>query len=249
MPLYRDEGLVLRMTKLGEADGIVTVLTSGHGKVRAVAKGVRRIKSRFGGRLEPFMRVDLLIATGRSLDVISQAATVSAYADPLIADYDRYLAANVIGETADKLFSTLDEPSVPQYRLVVGAISALARHLHDVRDVTDSYLLRSLALAGWRPRLESCVVCGRPATGEDERWFLSVPAGGVMCEGDHTPESRGIDMSRIIRLRSLLSGDWRALEDPTAGAATDRAVIVDRLIEEWAEYYLERPIRSARLLD
>ena len=72
MPLYQDEGVVLRTVKLGEADRIVTLLTRDHGKIRAVAKGVRRTKSRFGGRLEPFMRVSLLIAEGRSLDVISQ---------------------------------------------------------------------------------------------------------------------------------------------------------------------------------
>lgn len=71
MPLYQDEGVVLRTVKLGEADRIVTLLTRDHGKIRAVAKGVRRTKSRFGGRLEPFMRVSLLIAEGRSLDVIS----------------------------------------------------------------------------------------------------------------------------------------------------------------------------------
>ena len=78
MPLYRDEGVVLRTIKLGEADRIVTILTRNHGKIRAVAKGVRRVKSRFGGRLEPFMRDDLLIAEGRSLDVVSQAASISA---------------------------------------------------------------------------------------------------------------------------------------------------------------------------
>ena len=85
MPLYRDEGVVLRTTKLGEADRIVTLLTRSHGKIRAVAKGVRRVKSRFGGRLEPFMRVDVLIATGRTLDVVSQAESISAYAAQICA--------------------------------------------------------------------------------------------------------------------------------------------------------------------
>ena len=67
MPLYRDEGVVLRTAKLGEADRIITLLTREHGKIRAVAKGVRRTKSRFGARLEPFMRVDLLIASAPSM--------------------------------------------------------------------------------------------------------------------------------------------------------------------------------------
>lgn len=105
MPLYRDEGVVLRTTKLGEADRIVTLLTRSHGKIRAVAKGVRRVKSRFGGRLEPFMRVDVLIATGRTLDVVSQAESISAYAAQICADYGAYGIANVMVETADKLVS------------------------------------------------------------------------------------------------------------------------------------------------
>ena len=90
MSLYRDEGVVLRTSKLGEADRIITILTRGHGKIQAVAKGVRRTKSRFGARLEPFMRVDVLIAEGRSLDVVSQAEAVAAYGAPIAADYAAY---------------------------------------------------------------------------------------------------------------------------------------------------------------
>lgn len=125
MPLYQDEGVVLRTAKLGEADRILTLLTRDHGKVRAVAKGVRRTKSRFGGRLEPFMRVALLIAEGRSLDVVSQAESIAAYAGPICADFQAYTAANVICETADKLVATEKEPAVAQYRLVLGALIAL----------------------------------------------------------------------------------------------------------------------------
>lgn len=130
MPLYRDEGVVLRTAKLGEADRIVTLLTRSHGKIRAVAKGVRRVKSRFGGRLEPFMRVDVLIATGRTLDVVSQAESISAYAAPICADYGAYGIANVMVETADKLVSAEGERAVAQYRLLVGGLNALARHAH-----------------------------------------------------------------------------------------------------------------------
>ncbi len=121
MPLYQDEGVVLRTVKLGEADRIVTLLTRDHGKIRAVAKGVRRTKSRFGGRLEPFMRVSF-IAEGRSLDVISQAESVSAYARGICTDFKAYTAANVICETADKLVMTEQERSVAQYRLVLGSV-------------------------------------------------------------------------------------------------------------------------------
>lgn len=172
MPLYQDEGVVLRTAKLGEADRILTLLTRDHGKVRAVAKGVRRTKSRFGGRLEPFMRVALLIAEGRSLDVVSQAESIAAYAGPICADFQAYTAANVICETADNLVATEKEPAVAQYRLVLGALNALAKHAHEPSTIGDSYVLRALAIAGWTPRLRVCVVCGEPIS-STLSWYFS----------------------------------------------------------------------------
>ena len=80
MSLYRDAGVVLRTQKLGEADRIITLLTRHNGRVRAVGKGVRRTTSRFGARLEPFMHVDLQLAEGRSLDIITQVETLNPFA-------------------------------------------------------------------------------------------------------------------------------------------------------------------------
>lgn len=239
MALFRDEGVVLRTAKLGEADRIITLLTCGHGKIRAVAKGVRRTKSRFGGRLEPFMRVDLLVAEGRSLDVVSQAESVAAYAGPICADYEAYTAANVIVETVDKLVTTEHDPAADQYRLLTGALNAIAKHAHPAQSISDSYVLRALALAGWTPRLDSCVVCGR----DDQLTHLSVPAGGVMCARDRTPEARRVDLGELGQLRALATGDWTALG---GRAPLDR---VTRIVADWGEYYLERPIRSLRLYD
>ncbi|QOL32905.1 DNA repair protein RecO [Bifidobacterium eulemuris] len=238
MPLYRDEGVVLRTAKLGEADRIVTLLTRGHGKVRAVAKGVRRTKSRFGGRLEPFMRVDVLIAEGRSLDVISQAESVAAYGGAIAADFDTYGAASIVVETVDKLIDVQMEHVGEQYRLLIAALAALARHTHDPKAIGGSYVMRALSLAGWSPRLGACVVCGGIPTE-----YLSIPAGGVMCAIDHTPESQRVDSSVLAQFHALVTGDWNVLDGGTLESATER------LVEEWGEYYLERPIRSLRLLD
>jgi len=94
MALYRDTGVVLRVQKLGEADRIVTILTRRHGKVRAVAKGVRRTRSRWGARLEPFNHVDVQCYTGRSLDIVTQAETVDAFGAGLVGDYGRYTAGS-----------------------------------------------------------------------------------------------------------------------------------------------------------
>ena len=128
MPVYRDEAVVLRTHKLGEADRIVTLLTRQHGKVRAVAKGVRRTGSKFGARLEPFMVADLQLYEGRSLDVVTQAESLGSYGAEISQDYAAYTAANAMVETADKL--TEAEGSLQQYLLLVGALRSLARGEH-----------------------------------------------------------------------------------------------------------------------
>ena len=230
MPLYQDEGVVLRTAKLGEADRILTLLTRDHGKVRAVAKGVRRTKSRFGGRLEPFMRVALLIAEGRSLDVVSQAESIAAYAGPICADFQAYTAANVICETADNLVATEKEPAVAQYRLVLGALNALAKHAHEPSTIGDSYVLRALAIAGWTPRLRVCVVCGEPIS-STLSWYFSIPAGGLMCAADHTPESEAVSWDAICRLSALVDGDWGELDGVPAAASIQRET--HQIVEEW----------------
>ena len=239
MALYSDEGIVLRTAKLGEADRIITLFTRGHGKVRAVAKGVRRTKSRFGARLEPFMRVSLLLAEGRSLDNVSQAESIAAYAGAISGDYEAYRAASVICETLNDLVTTEHEPQPAQYQLVVGALHALAARAHHAQTLRESYVLRALALAGWTPRLHACVVCGRT----DGLMFFSSAAGGTMCMADHTPEAKPANAAVLRQLRALLDGDWRTLDaQPLEPGA-------ERLVEDWAQYYLERPIRSLRLLD
>ncbi len=124
--VYRDAAVVLRVAKLGEADRIVTLLSRRTGRIRAVAKGVRRTKSRFGGRLEPFSHVDLQLYEGRSLDVVTQAVTIDSFGGSIVADYARYTAATAIAETAERLTAEERQPWLRMYLLVVSALRALA---------------------------------------------------------------------------------------------------------------------------
>lgn len=246
MPLYQDEGVVLRTAKLGEADRILTLLTRDHGKVRAVAKGVRRTKSRFGGRLEPFMRVALLIAEGRSLDVVSQAESIAAYAGPICADFQAYTAANVMRETADKLVATEKEPAVAQYRLVLGALNALAKHAHEPSTIGDSYVLRALAIS-WLDTPSARLRGVRRAD--------FVCAVLVFFDSRRRPDVRRRPYPRIgsgvvgCDLPAFGACRWRLgeLDGVPASASIQRET--HQIVEEWGEYYLERPIRSMRLLD
>ena len=163
MSSYRDDGIVLRTQKLGEADRIVTLLARRAGRVRAVAKGVRRTKSKFGGRLEPFTHVDLQLYTGRSLDVITQAETVRPYGQSFAGDYPRYTTGTAMLETAEKFTPIEKEPAIRQFLLLVGGLRALGEGQHDPRLVLDAYLLRSVAVAGYAPALDECAVCGTRA--------------------------------------------------------------------------------------
>ncbi len=152
VPTYRDEAVILRTHKLGEADRIVTMLSRRHGKVRAVAKGVRRTSSKFGARLEPFMVADVQLYQGRSLDIVQQAESLGSYGTDIAAHYDRFTAANAMVETADRLSDA--EATPDQYLLLVGGLRALSRGEHVARSILDSYLLRVMSLSGWAPSLD-----------------------------------------------------------------------------------------------
>src|SRR5699024_6204242 len=124
VPTYRDDAVVLRTHKLGEADRIITLLTRRTGKVRAVARGIRRTSSKFGAKLEPFSHVDVQFVDGRSLAVITQAESVRVHGALLAGDFRRYSAGQVMLETADRLVAEEREPSVQQFLLLVGALNA-----------------------------------------------------------------------------------------------------------------------------
>lgn len=239
--LYRDEAIVLRTQKLGEADRIVTLLARQGGKIRAVGKGVRRTSSRFGARLEPFMMVDVQLHTGRSLDVVTQAETIGPYAGPISADYALYTAGTAMLEAADRLVATEREPAVQQYWLLAGALRALAARAHAPGLVLDSYLLRGLAIAGWAPSFTDCARCGEPGP---HRAF-SPAYGGAVCARCRPPGSTAPAPETFTLLAALLVGDW-AVADAAAPRHRQEA---SGLVAAFGQYHLERTLRSLRLVE
>lgn len=241
MSLYRDTGVVLRVHKLGEADRIITMLTRKHGKVRAVAKGVRRTGSRFGARLEPFGHVDAQFYAGRTLDVITQVQTVDAFAVQLVGDYQRYTAASAITETADRLVAEEGEPAMRLYLLVTGALRALAGGGRDSSLVLDAFLLRAMAFAGWAPAITECARCGDPGP----HAAFSVPAGGSLCTRCRVPGAVHPAPGVLVLLDALLHGAWEVAEDSEQGARRD----VSGLVAAHLQWHLERQLRSLPLVE
>jgi DNA repair protein RecO (recombination protein O) len=262
--LYRDDGIVLRTQDLGEADRIITVLTRRTGRVRAVGKGVRRTKSRFGARLEPFTHVDLLLYEGRSLDIVTQADSLRAYGEPLASDYPRYTAGVAMLETAERFTPEERQPAQRQFLLLVGGLRALGEGEHGARLVLDAFLLRSLAVAGYAPALEECAVCGsaevsavrgdgeggavkgewgggREAGGGGSRAF-AVAAGGLTCRSCRPAGAATPSAHTVALMGALLRGDW-----PLADASLPRhQVECSGLVAAYLQWHLEHSIRSLR---
>jgi DNA repair protein RecO (recombination protein O) len=247
MSLFRDDGIVLRTQKLGEADRIITLLTRGHGRVRAVARGVRRTKSKFGARLEPFSHVDVQFfarggqLVGRSLPLCTQTETIAPYGRDIVGDYARYTVGTAMLETAERFTDQEGEPNVQQYLLLIGGLRTLAAGAHAPGLVLDAFLLRSLAVGGYAPSFDDCARCGLPGPNR----FFSAAAGGVTCGDCRQPGSVVPSPETLRLLGALLAGDWE-----TADRAEARHVREGSgLVAAYLHWHLERGLRSLRFVD
>ncbi len=245
MRLYRDRAVVLRQHKLGEADRIITLLTRDHGLVRAVAKGVRRTRSRFGGRLEPFGHIDVQVYPGRhpgrGLSTVTQVQILDAFTDPIVADYALYTTASAVLETAERLAGEEHAPARGQYLLTVGALRALAAARHPAELVLDSYLLRAMSVAGWAPALTECARCGE----QGPLRAFHAAAGGAVCvhcrpPGSATPAEGVLDL-----MLALEKGVWDAAE---ASGHTERSQ-ASGLVAAHLQWHLERQLRSLPMIE
>ena len=235
MSLYNDRGIVLRTHKLGEADRIATLLTRDHGKVRAVAKGVRKTKSRFGARLEPPCHVDLLLYEGRELDIVTQAETVDMFG-ALRDDFDLLARALSMLEAADHV-ALEREPNPQLYGMLANALRTLASR--DAPLVVPAFFLKLLALEGYRPQVEVCVVCGT----DDTLVSWSIDEGGLRC-GAHRQGS-AMSPEAVTVLQQILGGQLgTALNEPLSPVTAE----IDHLAVKALEHHLERRLRSVATL-
>ncbi len=241
MSLYRDEAVVLRAQKLGEADRIVTLLTRHHGRVRAVAKGVRRTRSKFGARVEPFMMIDVQLYRGRTLDIVTQVETIQPYGDRLASDYPRYTAGTAMLETAERLTDEEGDPAVQQFLLLVGGLRTLSDGSHDPSLVLDAYLLRALAVAGWAASMVDCARCGAPGP---HRAF-AIAAGGAVCPACRPAGSASPSPAALDLMAALLGGDWTTADASEVRHRREASGIV----AAYLQWHLERGIRALRLVE
>lgn len=239
MSLVRDRGVVLRTYRLGEADRIVVFCTEGRGKVRAVAKGVRRTGSRFGARLEPLSHVALLLWQGRSdLAIVNQVEVLDHFRG-VREDLHRVGRGLSMLEVADQLCQE-EHPDAPLYRMLVGALGVLADPGRDPAMVVPAFFLKALVLEGAAPVLDGCASCGTPA-GDTELVAFDLAEGGALCRACRRGRPVSADALEVVR--RVLGG---ALGQVLAAPPPDCAEEVASLATEAIECHLDRRLRSAR---
>jgi DNA repair protein RecO (recombination protein O) len=235
--IYRDEGIVLRTYKLGEADRIVVFLTQGRGKVRAVAKGVRKTKSKFGSRLEPTNHCALQFYEGRELDIVTQAESIDHFR-VIREDLDRFARASAMLETADQLAQE-GEVNPRLFQMVLGALRTL--EASDSPLVTPAFFWKVLALEGYRPEVDECALCGD----EDAPLVaFDLDSGGLLCRTCR--RGTAVSPEAADLLQQILGG---RLREALAAEVTSACAEVDHLATRAVEHHLERRLRSVTVLD
>lgn len=240
MASYSARALVLRKTKLGETDVIVTLLAEDGRQLRAVAKGMRKPGSRFGGRLEPYSVVDLLVHEGRSLDVVTEAETVEAFA-ALREDFDRSSAAAVVADMLDK---TAQEGQSEErvFALATTTLSVMVDvPVEQLPLIVSAFIVKSLAMHGYRPQLESCACCAEDVTGG--RGF-SLRSGGVVCPSCGADDASVVPFTQEGRelLQLLLGSTLRELVDAHPGERAFTECF--SLLRAFAAYHLPTRLKA-----
>ncbi|HYM16814.1 MAG TPA: DNA repair protein RecO [Dehalococcoidia bacterium] len=242
--VYATPAIVLRQRKLGDADKILTLFTARHGKLDAVAKGVRKTRSKLAGHVEPLTQATFQLARGRSLDIVTQVETIESF-QPLRDNLDRLSRALYASELLDK-FTEPREDHFDLYRLLLDTLRRLQAR-DDIDTPVRFYEMALLDALGYRPELEDCVACRRSLQPEINYW--SAAAGGVVCAACRTDERavRPLSANAVKLLRLLLHGRFsdvaRVTIEPPLAAELERAML------EYVRWVLERDVRSAAFID
>lgn len=242
--ILKVEAVVLEHHEWGEADRLLSLFTREHGRLRAVAKGVRRIRSRKAGHLEPFTRVALVLARGRDLWIVTQAETLEANL-ALHGDLEGIGYASYVVELLERL--TYEEgPNPDLYRLLVETLRCLDENLDPPALILRYFELHLLDLAGFRPELKECVTCRRPIQPEDQ--YFSSALGGVLCPtcGKLEPSARPVSMNALRYLRHLQRSTYA--EARRARPAPTVAGEMERLLQDYLSYILETRLNSPEFL-
>ena len=242
--LYRTDAIILRRSDFGEADRLLTVFTPERGKSRLMAKGVRKTTSRKAGHVELFMLTDMLVARGRTWDIISQAEVVEAYR-ALREDLDKTSHAYYLAELTDR-FTEEHDPNRPLYELLALTLARLS-HVDDPYATLRFFEVRLLGLTGYQPQLHFCVTCEEAIEPVENNYFHFVD-GGVLCpkHGPARPNAELIPLPVLKVLRYLQTESWERAAKLQLTPTTRQQV--ESLLLGYITFLLERQLKSVDFL-
>jgi DNA repair protein RecO (recombination protein O) len=242
--VYKSPAIVLRQRRLGDADKIVTLYTASYGKVDAVAKGVRRTRSKLAGHVEPLNHGSFVMARGRNLDIITQAQTIEAF-QPLREELERLSRSFYAVELVDR-FTEDREENFALYRLLLDTLRRLSQG-DDLDTVLRYFEVSLLGLLGYRPELEECTSCRSRLQPVTNYWSAS--AGGVLCKdclpSDEVVRPLSVNALKVLRLMEKESFSQVA----RVNVPPDLARELEGHLREYIRYMLEREVRSAAFID
>jgi DNA repair protein RecO (recombination protein O) len=238
--LYRTDAIVLRRSEFGEADRLLTVFSPGYGKLQLLAKGVRKTASRKAGHVELFMLTNLLVARGRTWDIISQAEIVEAYRG-LREDLDRTSLAYYLAELTDR-FAEEHDPNAPLFELLALTLAQLS-HIDDPFLALRYFELHLLGLTGYQPQLFFCVDCQEALEPVENNYFY-FSGGGTLCplHGPNHPESELLPLAILKVLRYLQRESWENVQGLQLKKNTRQQV--ESLLLGYITFVLERKLKS-----
>jgi DNA repair protein RecO (recombination protein O) len=240
---YRTEAVILRRQNLGEADRLVTLFAPDHGKLRGVAKGVRRPGSRKAGHLEPFAHSRLLLARGRELDIITQAETIDSFA-ALRLDLARLGHAAIAIELMDR-FGVQESDSRELFQLLIKTLGRIEQ-AEEPEKALRYFQVRLLDLSGYRPELSRCTNCGKEAKPEDQ--FFAAMAGGLLCPecGPTRGDARPLSLRALKVLRHYQRHPYPQAAQPRISGVISQEL--EATIESYLNHLLERELRAPKFV-
>jgi len=242
--VYKTEAMVLKHMNLGEADKILTLYTPNLGKFSAVAKGVRRPKSKMGGHLELLTHCSLMLARGQNLDIITQSETISSFL-PLRGDLWRTSLALYAAELVAQ-FTAEHVENYPIYKLLLDTLRRLCET--DNGDLTLRYFeLNLLTHLGYKPELQRCLDCKSPL--KPTANFFSASGGGVLCPAcrEKEPLSQPISLNGLKVMRLMQESDYPKASRVRINQDLSREL--ESLMRDYIRYVLEREVKSVAWLD
>lgn len=235
----RVEALILRHQRWGEADRILTIFSKEHGKMKVIAKGVRKTTSRKAGHIELFMQSTLQLAKGREFWILTQVETINAFL-ALREDLQKMSIASYVIELLDKF--TYDDGANPRlYRLVIETLERLCTD-DPVFTVLRYYELRLLDLLGYRPQLFQCIGCQEDIRAENQ--YFSALVGGVICPrcAHKYEDARRISVSALKYIRHFQRSSYK--ESLAASPEEEVTLEIERILQWYLTFLLERGINS-----